>query len=104
MLKSGFNKLLQYLINCAYSSEEQDEEKTTTVSTIKLSERQQNYLYNNHQEFQRNGVLKLSEKHKYYAYNQEFQRNGVLKLSQKQKNYGYNYQEFQRNGVCRRSF
>ena len=52
LLKSGFYKILEYLINCVYSEKE---ENTATVSPIELSERQQNYLCN-HQEFQRNGV------------------------------------------------
>ena len=81
LLKSGFNKILEYLINCVYS---ENEENTATVSTIKMSERQKNYLICNHQEFQKNGVLK--------------------QLSERQKNYLYNHQEFQRNGVCRRTF
>ena len=51
-LKSGFNKILEYLIK--------DKEKNTeVVSTLKMSERQKNYLYN-HQEFQRNGVCRRS--------------------------------------------
>ena len=71
-LKSGFNKILEYLIK--------DKEKNTeSVSTIKMSERQQNYL-TNHQELH------------------------LKQLSERQKNCLYNHQEFQRNGVCRRSF
>ena len=73
LLKSSFNKILEYLIK--------DKEKNTeSVSTIKMSERQQNYL-TNHQEL-------------------HFKKQ----LSERQKNYLYNHQEFQRNGVCRRSF
>ena len=72
LLKSSFNKILEYLIK--------DKEKNTeSVSTIKMSERQQNYL-TNHQELH------------------------LKQLSERQKNYLYNHQEFQRNGVCRRSF
>ena len=76
LLKSSFNKILEYLIK--------DKEKNTgSVPTLKMSERQQNYL-SNHQELQKNGVLK--------------------QISERQKNYLYNHQEFQRNSVCRRSF
>ena len=76
LLKSSFNKILEYLIK--------DKEKNTgSVPTLKMSERQQNYL-SNHQELQKNGVLK--------------------QMSERQKNYLYNHQEFQRNSVCRRSF
>ena len=72
LLKSSFNKILEFLIK--------DKEKNTeSVSTIKMSERQQNYL-TNHQELH------------------------LKQLSERQKNYLYNHQEFQRNGVCRRSF
>ena len=52
LLKSSFNKILEFLIK--------DKEKNTeSVSTIKMSERQKNYLFN-HQEFQRNGVCRRS--------------------------------------------
>ena len=72
LLKSSFNKILEYLIK-------DKENNTESVSTIKMSERQQNYL-TNHQELH------------------------LKQLSERQKNYLYNHQEFQRNGVCRRSF
>ena len=76
LLKSSFNKILEYLIK--------DKEKNTgSVPTLKMSQRQQNYL-SNHQQLQKNGVLK--------------------QMSERQKNYLYNHQEFQRNSVCRRSF